>query len=274
VHPDDLERRLDAALAAGTTEHYADAALYEHEYRRRRDDVRYYRALARTHGGPVLELGAGAGRLLVPLVRDGHNVVGVDLSASMLARCREHLGWFPAEVAARATLVRADFRELRLGRRFPLVVCPFNAFMHLYRQRDVERFLSSVRRHLAPGGLFAFDLMNPDLRWLMRDPDKRWGRTRFRHPTTGRWMIYSWDLAYDAPLQIAFMRIYYERSDGKGRPRVVRLAHRQFFPRELEALLSCNGFRIVAHEGGFDGEPLAAGSEQQVLRCVPAPSRK
>src|SRR5262249_42901850 len=68
--------RLAAALAAGTSEHYADAALYDHEYKRRRDDVRWYRELAgRELGspakGPILELGCGSGRALLPLVRDG-----------------------------------------------------------------------------------------------------------------------------------------------------------------------------------------------------------
>src|SRR5437016_4232063 len=57
--------RLAAALAAGTTEHYEDAALYDHEYKRRRDDVRWYRELAARELGPpdprrpILELGCG-----------------------------------------------------------------------------------------------------------------------------------------------------------------------------------------------------------------------
>lgn len=264
--------RLAAALAAGTTEHYEDAALYDHEYKRRRDDVRWYRRLAaRELGAPpargaILELGCGSGRMLAPLVRDGYRVVGVDAAPAMLARAGERLAHLGREAAARAELHHADFRDVDLGRRFPLVICPFNAFMHLYTRPDVERFLAVVRRHLAPGGLFAFDVLNPDLAWLSRDPRKRWSRTRFRHPRTGRPMVYSTSLSYDAALQIAFMRIYYE-PEGGGRTRVVRLAHRQFFPLELEALLHYNGFAIEAHEGGFDGESLLPESEEQVIRC-------
>ena len=270
--------RLAAALAAGTTEHYEDAALYDHEYKRRRDDVRWYRRLAaqelgapdRARGarqaGAILELGCGSGRTLLPLVRDGWRVVGVDAAPAMLARCRERLAHLGREAAARAELHRADFRDLDLRRRFPLVICPFNAFMHLYTRQDVERFLAVVRRHLAPGGLFAFDVLNPDLAWLSRDPRKRWSRTRFRHPRTGRSMVYSTSLSYDAALQIAFMRIYYE-PEGGGRTRVVRLAHRQFFPLELEALLHYNGFTVESHEGGFDGDPLVPESEEQAIRC-------
>jgi SAM-dependent methyltransferase len=264
--------RLAAALAAGTLEHYEDAALYDHEYKRRRDDIRWYRALAAREldladrHRPILELGCGSGRTLIPLLRDGWSVTGIDAAPAMLERCRARLRRLPPAVAARAELVRADFREVSLGRRFPLVICPFNAFMHLYTRADVERFLSVVRAHLAPGGLFAFDVLNPDLAWLSRDPRKRWARTRFRHPRTGRMTYYSTSVSYDAALQIAFMRIYYEAETG-GRTRTVRLTHRQFFPLELEALLHYNGFTIEAHEGGFDGESLVPESEEQVLCC-------
>lgn len=266
-----FHERLAAALAAGSSEHYEDAALYDHEYKRRRDDVRWYRALAEKELGKpdgkraILELGCGSGRTLLPLLRDGWRMVGVDASQTMLDRCQARVDRLP-DARARVELVRADFRQVALGRRFALVICPFNAFMHLYTRDDVERFLAVVRAHLAPGGLFAFDVLNPDLAWLSRDPTRRWARTRFRHPRTGKITYYSTSLTYDAALQVAFMRIYYEPASG-GRTRMVRLTHRQFFPLELGALLHYNGFTVEAHEGGFDGSALVPESEEQVLRC-------
>ena len=258
-----IDPRLRRALAAGSAEHYRDAALYDWEYRRRRNDVKWYQALARTVGGPVLELGAGSGRLLVPLAKDGHEVVGVDQSAPMLARCRERLARL-GKRGCRAKLIRADFRRLALGRRFPLVVCPFNAFMHLYTREDVESFLAVVRAHLAPRGTFAFDVLMPDLRWLARRPDRRWARTRFRHPTTGERLVYSLEIDFDVTLEIAFMSIFYTRGS---RERRVRLAHRYFFPEELAALLHYNGFTIESRAGGFEGQPLDESAEEQVLIC-------
>ena len=64
-------------LERGTREHYDDAAYYDHAYKRRRDDVDFYRGTARRLGGPVLELGVGTGRVALELARDGHTVVGV-----------------------------------------------------------------------------------------------------------------------------------------------------------------------------------------------------
>ena len=284
-----------AALQAGAVEHYQDAVLYDHEYKRRRDDVLWYRGLARQLASEpragsrplrVLELGCGSGRLLVPLVRDGCQVIGVDRSAAMLARCAERLARRGRAAQGRAQLVRADFRALPLAdgaaERFPLIVCPFNGFMHLYTRHDVEQCLAEVRRLLAPGGLFAFDVLNPDLGWLVRDPLRRWSRTRFRHPGTGERLVYTTNHVYDAAAQVAWIRIYYEAdpaadsaldpalgsAPGAPRPsppRTVQLTHRQFYPAELEALLHYNGFTIVQSAGGFDGQPISSVSAEQVI---------
>lgn len=272
-HPDEAKMRetLRHALSRGTAEHYADAAQYDHEYRRRRDDVAFYLEVARRHAGkgPILELGCGSGRLTVPLARAGYRIVGVDASRPMLAQARTRIARLGAEAAARVELVAGDFRALRssVRGRYPLVICPFNAFQHLYERSDVERFLAGVRASLAPGALFVFDLMNPDLGWLSRDPNRRWARTRYKDPVSGAQMIYSTQIVYDSPLQIAFMTVFYERADGKGRARRTLLTHRHFFPRELEALLHYNEFEIVRRDGDFAAGALVPESEQQVLWC-------
>ncbi len=259
-------------LRSATEEHYEDAALYDFEYRRRRADVNWYRQLARrlAPAGPVLELGCGTGRVLTPLARDGVHVVGVDIAASMLARARERIDALGRVARTRARLVRADMRELALAARFPLIICPFNAFQHMYARRDVDAALARVRELLGEGGHFAFDVLNPDLRWLTRDPNKRWARTRFRHPVSGQRFEYSTNQDYDRATQIAHMRIYYERLDvppEEKRTQVVRLAHRQFFPAELWGLLVHAGFRVEERWGGFTEEPFDDDADAQVLVC-------
>jgi SAM-dependent methyltransferase len=257
--------------AIGSVEHYVDVELYDHEYRRRRADVNWYREIAREHGGPVLELGCGSGRVLTALCRDGHQVVGVDRMPEMLARANARVARLSRAARERATLIRADFRAVALKRRFPLVICPFNAFQHLYERQDVEAFLRRVAAHLAPGGHFVFDVLMPDMVWLTRDPTKHWAKTRFKHPVTRRPLLYSTNQTYDPVRQIAFIRIFYEPLDlppERRRTHVVRLAHRHFFPSEIEDLLHYNGFAIEARFGGFHGEPMGPEAESQVLICV------
>ncbi|MSP16658.1 MAG: class I SAM-dependent methyltransferase [Myxococcales bacterium] len=270
--PGDDAHRDPWDLDAGTVEHYENAVLYDHEYRRRRADVNHYRRVAtdRRSDGPVLELGCGSGRVLLPLAKDGHTVIGLDASRAMLRRARERQSALGRASRSRVHLVQGDMRTFAFRARFPLVLCPFNAFQHLYTRVDALACLERVREQLAPGGVFAFDVLLPDMQWLMKSDKRRWSRTRFRHPTTGGRVEYSTNHTYDAVTQISFIRIYYETLDvpaAEKRTDVVRLAQKQYFPVELETLLHVAGFRIAARHGGFEGEPFDGLSESQVLLC-------
>ena len=102
---------------------YDDAAWYDSTYRSRRQDVRYYAALAAAAGGPVLEYGVGSGRVALALARAGVEVCGVDASRPMLDRLREKLERAPKAVRKRVTTHHGDMRRVRLGesRVWPLV---------------------------------------------------------------------------------------------------------------------------------------------------------
>ncbi len=265
-----LESDLD--LDAATREHYDNAVLYDYEYRRRRADVNFYRGVARqfARGGPVLDLACGSGRVTLPLARDGHATIGSDLSLPMLVRARERAAKLGRAARERLDFVQQDMRMFALREQFPLITMAFNAFEHLYTRTDVAACLRCVRAHLTDDGLFAFDVQNPDLRWLSRDPRKRWARTRFKHPTTGVRVEYTTNHDYDPISQIAFIRFYYQTVDeapANRRTSVVRLAQRKFFPAELEALMHANGFSVETRYGGFAGEPLHGDGESQVLLC-------
>jgi SAM-dependent methyltransferase len=255
---------------AGSREHYVDAALYDYEYRRRREDIRFYRHLAaELLGGPgrILELACGSGRLTVGLLRDGHQVVGLDAAPAMLARAAARIGALGRGARARAALIRGDIRRFALGERFPLVLMGFNSFEHLYTRGDVAACLARVAEHLTADGRFVFDVQNPDLRWLSRDPRRRWARTPFRHPGTGERLVYSTDHHYDPVSQIVVVRLYYQPEGGE--TRVIRLSQRKFFPAELEALLAGCGYRVESRFGDFEGEPLHGGAASQVVVCRP-----
>lgn len=93
-----------------------------------RQDVPFYVEAARESGGPVLELGCGTGRVLIPTARAGIETVGFDLSAGMLEACQRRLRAEPPELRDRVSLHRGDMRNFDLGRTFRLVTIPFRPF--------------------------------------------------------------------------------------------------------------------------------------------------
>ena len=113
------------------------------------EDLPLWRELAAAEGGPVLDLGAGAGRVSLDLARAGHEVVGLDLDPTLLDALRERAGGLP--VAA----VLADARDFDLGRRFPLVIAPMQTIQLLGGPAGRAGLLRCAAAHLAPGGLIA-----------------------------------------------------------------------------------------------------------------------
>jgi len=257
----------DRELEAGSRAHYDDAAYYSKTYDRRTDDVAFYVDLAQHCGGAVLEYGTGNGRIALPIARAGRTFVGVDLSAPMLDDFAARLAREPVEVRRRITLRRGDMRHVRLRRRFELIICSFNTFLHLYTRNDVERFLERVRRHLSPRGQFAFDVSMPNAGEQVRDPNRAYHCPRFRYPATGELVRYTERFDYDVLRQILFVEMEFFPEPRPKESWVTPLAHRQFFPLELEALLHYNGFAVRETFGDYKRGALDRYSEQMVFVC-------
>lgn len=257
----------DRELEAGSSAHYEDPAYYDQTYRGQRDDVAFYTKLATAHER-VLEYGIGNGRIAIPVARQGTEIFGVDLSASMLADLERKLASEPPEVRARVKVKRGDMRKVRLKERFPLVLSTFNTALHLYTREDVELFLARVHEHLEPRGEFVVDIGMPILEDLTRDPKKPFRVPAFVHPTQGR-VKYHEFFDYDRVRQIVFVSMCFEPVDRNGksshdRSFMTPLTHRQFFPREWEALLHYNGFEVTNVQGDFEGGPLTSTSDLMV----------
>jgi ubiquinone/menaquinone biosynthesis C-methylase UbiE len=96
-------------------------------------DLPFVLQLAAATNAPMLELGCGSGRLLLPLARAGHTVTGLDVSAGMLDRARARLAQEPTAVQQRVTLHLADMTNFTLPETSPfgLIVIPYNTLLHL-----------------------------------------------------------------------------------------------------------------------------------------------
>ncbi|MBK8252862.1 MAG: class I SAM-dependent methyltransferase [Polyangiaceae bacterium] len=260
----------DRALEAGSAAHYEDPAYYTKTYKNRLSDIRYYTDLAAENGGPVLEYGCGNGRIAIPIARSGVHITGVDLSSAMVADLAERRANEPADVRGRITVRRGDMRTVRFKKRFPLVYCTFNAFLHLYTRTDVEAFLARVRDHLAPGGRFVFDISIPEPLELSRDPARAYGTAPFVYPRPGDpsggvRVKYRERFDYDRLRQVLFVAMEFIPDHGESW--MTPLAHRQFYPAELEALLHYNGFEVVAQYGDFDASPLTNDSSTLITHA-------
>lgn len=118
-----------------------------------RADLPLWRRLASTAQGPILDLGAGAGRVALDLAARGHELVALDSDPTLLATLRER--------SAKVRTHVADARSFDLAERFALVLAPMQLAQILGGPSERAAMLRRVREHLLPGGSFAAALADP-----------------------------------------------------------------------------------------------------------------
>ncbi len=246
--------------AGGYTEYQFTAEFYDHiaPYRER-GDVGFFVEMARASGGPVLEVGCGTGRVLIPTARAGIEIVGLDLSPSMLAICRQNLAAEPAEVQGHVQLVEADMRDFDLGHEFALITIPFRPFQHLTTVEDQIACLTALRRHLRPGGRLVLDLFNPSLPYLA-DPARlgEFGDEPEILMPDGRRVVRRARIAgrdYFGQVQDTELIYYVTHPDGRQERLVHAFPMRYLFRFEAEHLLVRCGYEVEALYADYDRSP-------------------
>jgi SAM-dependent methyltransferase len=135
-------------------------------------DIPAYLALAASCSRPILEVGCGSGRVLLPLLRAGHTVTGVDISNEMLelAQCKLD----QQQLGDKCTLLNHDFIHAPLPSKYALALVTFYTYNYLLTAEQQSSFLRHIADSLSPGSKIALHLFCPN---------------PLRHPETdGRWI--------------------------------------------------------------------------------------
>jgi SAM-dependent methyltransferase len=233
------------------------AEVYDHvvPYRERKD-IDFFVDAAREANGPVLEIGCGTGRVLIPTARAGFEIVGMDFSKDMIAVCRRSLAEEPDEVQQRVTLVRGDMRDFDLGRQFALVTIPFRPFQHLETVPDQIDCLNAIHRHLVPGGKLILDLFNPSIKFLAVDNvgEEMGDEPEFEMPD-GRKVLRRFRIIrrdFFEQIQDVEIIYYIAHPDGRKEESVHAFPMKYIFRWEAEHLLVRCGFEVEALYAGYD----------------------
>ena len=222
-------------------------------------DVEWYCGRAKASAGPVLELGAGTGRVTLAIAETGVSIHALDSSEAMLDLLRSKLAARSQEFNARVSVVSGDMRTFDLGERFALIICPFRTFLHNVTESDQLACLERVRHHLSPSGRFAFNVFHPSLTFMAQHAGPlagvwRWGDTRSL--PSGGWVIQSEANRYDTVRQIVHSMHRYDVYGPEGtleRSSMLRLELAYLYPADIRRLLTTAGFREIVIKGGFDG---------------------
>jgi SAM-dependent methyltransferase len=229
------------------------------------DDIPFYEERIPSPEARILELGCGTGRVLVPLAGKCAHILGVDISASMLALCCQKLAERGIPLS-RAEVRQEDITDLTLGEKFDLIIAPFRVFQTLETDEEVSGFFKTVRNHLSHGGRAILDARRPrlDADRLRREWVVDAERFHWEVPIEGgRVTLHDRRPRMDPERLVLYPELIFRRyeDDQLVDEAILKVCLRCYYPEQLPNLIAAQGFRIVSIWGGYAGEPYGEGPE-------------
>jgi SAM-dependent methyltransferase len=246
---------------------YYDAE-YEHEPMLQFDVPFFLAHLPKRKRLDVLELAAGTGRAAIPIAQAGHRVVGIDYDRAMVRRAkqkRESVGLSEKELQ----LDVGDALSLDLGRQFDWVCVFFNTLLNFTTLEKLDAVMSTITRHLKPGGGVWIDVFQPNLKILAEAETRDVSPTLFYIPELDRSVLRRCHIVPDPAKQTQRITFDYEwiDTDGVEHHDATTFTLTFMFPRELRLLVERHGLTIHKLYGDHDGQPLGVDSPRMIAWC-------
>lgn len=235
--------------------------LYSAHHSRYTEDLPFWLGLAARQGEPILELGCGTGRVLIPLAQAGYLAVGLDNDLEMLRFLRLRL---EACLQPQPLLFATEMSAFHLQRRFALILSPCNTWSTLdASQRRVT--LQRIVEHLLPGGLLAFSVPAPDL--LMSLPARSEAEIEeiYQHPQDGNPVQVSSGWRRTKGHFIVTWHYDHLLEDGRVERMVATVRHELTPVQGYIDEICAAGMKVEAVYGDYDGSPYTVEAQNLIL---------
>ncbi len=224
------------------------------------EDLPLWTGIAHALPGPMLELGCGTGRVLLPLLRKGCRILGIDREEALLRRLKQRAA--DQALTDALLLLQADIRALPLRAHFRLILAPLNVLAHTDDQQLIG-CLTRAAGNLSTDGLFAAEFPSPS---FLADPEEEGEPLEiFFDPKTGYPVQVSARTERTPDDRRLDVEWFYDELTPTGEVHRFVLAHRYWLrtPDELRRLCHQAGFGASQVFGSYDLDPI--GPESPLL---------
>jgi len=254
-----------------STPYELSAKYYDDAYAVKPDlvDLPFYVDLAKQIGGPILEMGCGTGRVLLPIARMGIEIHGLDNAPTMLGILRERIQNEPEQVRSQIALHQGDMRQFRGQKKYVLVTIPFRPMQHMYTLEDQVAALKTGAFHLDNDGILALDVFFPkfqlmdvgigeemlELEWPARSHPGRIVRRYFKKDAV--------DKIHQVFSATFIFRTYDNETLVSEETERIKLSY--YAHPQLKALFRLAGLEAVEEYGSFSKTPLDNTAKEMIF---------
>ena len=241
---------------------YKNPSLYDSQYWWKKNDLEFWKLLALSYNSNnILEIGSGTGRVGIPLVKEGFNYSGLELSNSFNGVFKKKLD----NLGLKAKIYNYNYESFFIKKKFELIISPFNTFNHCLSKRGFNSMLMSVAKHLIEDGRFVFELFVPDPLALYRSKSLKVDLMEYPCPKTGKSIHIKESIIYNHRNNIINVKWYYYKSNNIINK--IQFQMKAWYPATIINLIEKSNFIIDKVLGDYDGSSFNAESKKQIYIC-------
>jgi len=241
--------------------HNKIASVYDYFQKGIKGDIEFYLGYFKKFKGKILEIGAGTGRITIPLVKAGYDVTALDLAPKMLKIL---------DKKAKQEKIRticADMRNFKTPEKFDATIITFRTFQHMYTVKDQLQSLTNIKKHLKANGVLIFDVYNPNFKFIL-EGNWQWKKDdEMNLPGVKQKVLVEFRNRYDMAEQMMYQDFRFNYPNGK--KEIFPIQMRFFFRFEIEHLLKIVGFKIKNLYGNFQKEKFKNNSSEMIWEVTP-----
>jgi SAM-dependent methyltransferase len=225
------------------------------------EDIPFWQELAKQYTGPILELGCGTGRVLLPLAQIGRPVYGIDNERGVLALLRSRI---TSDQKMYTRILQADTAAFHFDLHFGLIIAPCNTYS-TFSTKTRGRTLSRVRFHLHEDGVFALSLPNPTTLKHLPARSEPEVEEIFPHPLDGEPVQVS--SSWERSDRFITIQWHYDHllPEGGIERSSTQIKHSLISTRDFLAEIRSAGFIINNTYGNYDRSPYRQDSPNLII---------
>ena len=235
--------------------------LYDDQFWWKKDDIEFWKNnLLSSSDLSILEIACGTGRLAEPLLREGANYHGLEISEEYLQFAKSKLNKYIQS----PSIYLDDMRSFKLNKKFDIIFIGFNSLLHLLNKKELYSFLSCIKEHMHSKSVFYLDVLIPKDEFLYRD-NKRVKIMSFVDTLADSPLSIYEELEYNRKTEIADIRWEYLYKNKI--KYLFEFQMKMFYPDTINQALVDNEFSIDNLWGDYNEAQIYESSDLQIYKC-------
>ena len=240
---------------------YHNPQRYDDQYWWKKNDIEFWKKIyTKNNGKKILELGSGTGRLSIPLLKEGADYTGLEISKEFCNHAKNKIkkyGFVP-------NIITGDFRDFNLNNKYDIIFIGFNTFLHLLNDTDATKCFNSVKKHMHANTLFYIDIFVPNPLFLYRSK-KRIKNLEYIDTKTNQTIYIDEICDYNRTTEVNKITwVYYSKNQEE---QEYNFTMRMYFPDTMNRLIIDSGLHINNLWGDHEFNMFNEDSELQIYEC-------